>query len=75
MPCLTTEVKTNTNKNRKNYIGAYRYKKVNNKNIYLYTVYILFTFPGVTYQPHSSMTVSVAVVADIGSWLRMVGMV
>ena len=28
------------------------------------------TFPGVAYQPHSSMTVSAAFVADVDRWLR-----
>ena len=30
------------------------------------------TFPGVAYQPHSSMTVSAAFVADVDRWLRRV---
>ena len=35
-------------------------------------VFALLTFPGVAYQPHSSMTVSAAFVADVDRWLRRV---
>ena len=35
--------------------------------------FFLYYIPGVAYQPHSSMTVSAAFVADVDRWLRRVG--
>ena len=42
-----------------------------NKNKIICFVFAL-TFPGVAYQPHSSMTVSAAFVAGVDRWLRRV---
>ena len=57
------------------YIGAYikinKCLKVVGKKIIFCFVFPL-TFPGVAYQPHSSMTVSAAFVAYVDRWLRRV---
>ena len=42
----------------------------NSENIFCFV--FALTFPGVAYQPHSSMTVSAAFVADVDRWWRRV---
>ena len=62
-------------RNKKIYIGAYikinKCLKIVGKNRFLFSFFAL-TFPGVAYQPHSSMRVSAAFVADVDCGLRRV---
>ena len=44
----------------------------NSENKIIFCFVFALTFPGVAYQPHSSMTISAAFVADVDRWLRRV---
>ena len=45
-------------------------KNSGKKKIMIFCFVFALTFPGVAYQPHSSMTVSAAFVADVDRWWR-----